>query len=333
MQTFHQHMEIQDEEELATGQATLLRLKSLIDKNDQFPVMGNSIAQIMQVTNGQGCSNKLAEIILQDQFLTSKVLSMVNSSSYGQFGGEVSTISRAVVILGLNQIQSLSLSIMIFEKLNNGPMAETLKSSSCQSFISAIFAKKLVEKIESIDSEEAFLVSMFNNLGKQITIYFLLDEYIAIEKLINEEKVDEEIASQKILGLNYSEIGQYIGMRWQLPINIINGIQPKPDAMSQRPQAAKDWLAQLSWLTNEIVRAVAHEDISIAEQELNNIIERYSASFSMDYEKVIQMLTVLAEILNNYCNILGINTDKDDFCKRFINFVQQHNEQETDPVT
>ena len=327
MQTSTQTMEVQNEEELAKGQATLLQLKSHLDQNDRFPVMSNSISQIMQVTNNPGCSNKLADIILQDQFLASKILSLVNSSSYGQFGGEVSTISRAVVILGLNQIQSLSLSIMIFEKLNNGPMAETLKSNSCQSFVSAIFAKKLVEKVSSIDSEEAFLVSMFNRLGKQITIYFLLEEYQEIVKLTAEEKLEEDVAAQQVLGLNFADIGQYIGMQWQLPINIINAIQTKPQVITKRPTVAKDCLAQLSWLTNEIIQAAACGDNDAAEHELNNIIQRYSVSFLLDYEKILQMLNALSEVLISYCAILNINAETDTFCKNFIHFLQNYNEQ------
>jgi len=100
-------------EQAAREQATMMLLKRGIDKNKEFPVMGNNIAQIMQITNSQGCAEKLAEIILRDQSLSSKILSMVNSSGYGQFGGEITTISRAVVILGLNQIQSMSISIMV----------------------------------------------------------------------------------------------------------------------------------------------------------------------------------------------------------------------------
>lgn len=115
------------EQHLPEGQSTLLLLKQRFNENKQFPAMGNSISQIMQVTNGNSGTRKLADIILQDQSLTSKILSIVNSSSYNQFGEEINTISQAVVILGLNQIQSLSLSIMVFEKLNKDPMAEALK--------------------------------------------------------------------------------------------------------------------------------------------------------------------------------------------------------------
>ncbi|HIF50515.1 MAG TPA: HDOD domain-containing protein [Thiotrichaceae bacterium] len=215
------------EQEIAKGQITLLSLKQEFDKNKQFPAMGNSISQIMSVTNENGGIRELADIILRDQSLTGKILSIVNSSSYNQFGGEINTISRAVVILGLEQIQSLSLSIIVFEKLNQGPMAETLKSYACQSFLSAFFAKKLVEQVDAINSEEAFLASMFHNLGQQVILYFFPEQYVEISKLKIDSKFDEEAACMETLGLNFTDVGQYIALQLKLPKNIIFGIQTK----------------------------------------------------------------------------------------------------------
>ena len=311
---------VSTDQQAAKEQATLMMLKRSMSKNSEFPVMGNSIAGIMQLTDGQGCAEKMAEIILRDQSLSGKILSLVNSSSYGQFGGEIKTISRAVVILGLTQVQSLSISIMVFEKLNNGPMAETLKSNACQSFLSAIFAKNLTKKSKTINPEEAFLASMFHNLGRQITIYFLPDEYNDILNLVIDKGINEDMASKRILGLNFASIGQYIASEWQLPENIIQGIQPKPYKITQRPTASKDYLAQLAALTNEIVEAAACGNNEKAEKELKKIIHRYKISFSLTYEKLTQILEYLFKELINYCEVLGINQNKNTFCRNFISF-------------
>lgn len=303
-------------------QATMLLLKKSLEKNKDFPVMGNSIAHMMQVSEGQGCAEKLAEIILRDQSLTGKILSLVNSSSYGQFGGEIKTISRAVVILGLSQIKSMSISIMIFEKLNNGPMAETMKSNTCQSFLSAVFAKKLANNLSSIGTEEAFLASMFHNLGKQITIYFLPDEYNEILNLVIEKGIEEDKASKRILGTNFASIGRFIASEWQLPQNIIQGIQPRLHKITKKPVKSEDYLAQISSLTNEIVQAAACGNNEQAEKELKNIIKRYKVSFTLNYEKITQILDVLFKELINYCEALGINQNKNTFCKNFISFIK-----------
>ncbi len=303
-------------------QATMMLLKRSLAKNKEFPAMGNSIARIMQVAEGQGCAEKLAEIILREQSLSSKILSLVNSSGYGQFGGEIKTISRAVVILGLTQVRNMCISIMVFEKLNNGPMAEILKSNTCQSFLSAIFAKKLTKKSSSVDSEEAFLASMFHNLGKQVCIYFLPDEYNDILNLVIEKGINEDKASRRLLGINFASIGQFIAIEWQLPKNIILGIQPKPQRITQKPINTEDYLAQISSLTNEIVEAAACGNNEQAEKELKQIINRYKVSFSLTYEKVTQVLIILFDELISHCEALGIDPHKNTFCKNFISFTK-----------
>jgi eukaryotic-like serine/threonine-protein kinase len=319
-------IESEYEQQIVKGQTTLLSLKQCFDKNKQFPAMGNSISQLMQVSNENGGTQKLADIILQDQSLTSKILSIVNSSSYNQFGGEINTISRAVVILGLDQIQSISLSIMVFEKLNKGPMAETLKSYACQSFLSAYFAKKLVEEIQSINSEEAFLVSMFHNLGKQTVLYFFPEKYTEISNLILEQELDEDNACIEILGLDFTDIGQYMAIELKLPKNIILGIQAKPKIIKKYSTETTNYLAQISSLTNEILESAACGDNNLADQKLEQIIIRYKIGFTLDHEKIIRMLTYLSQILLNYCGVLAINPDKNTFCKNLVNFVNSQQE-------
>jgi hypothetical protein len=156
----------------------------------------------------------------------------------------------------------------------------------------------------------------------------LPDKYTEISKLEIENEFDEDVACIEILGLNFTDIGQYIAIELKLPKNIILGIQSKPKIIKERPTEAKDWLGQISSPTNEILEAAACGDNDLAKQKLNQIIERYRVSFVLDYEKILKMLTVLSQILISYCGILGINPDENSFCKNFINFV--NSQQETD---
>ena len=305
----------------AREQASLLLLERCIEKNPDFPVMGNNITHMMALKNDQKSADELSEIILRDQSLSSKILRMVNSASYGQFGGEIKTISRAIVILGISQIQSMSISIMVFEKLTDGPMAELLKSNACQSFLSATFARHLTKKSKSINSEEAFLASMFHNIGKQITIYYLPDEYNEILNLVIEKGIDEDKACKRSLGMTFTAIGQYIADKWQLPENIMAGIQVKPVKPTRKPSNSKEYLTQLSSLTNEIIEGAAIGNNVRSEKRLKEIVARYQASFNLDYEKVIQMLNYLMKELIAYCDLLSIDYRNNNFCKNFISFI------------
>ncbi|HIF50516.1 MAG TPA: hypothetical protein EYQ42_03120 [Thiotrichaceae bacterium] len=95
----------------------------------------------------------------------------------------------------------------------------------------------------------------------------------------------------------------------------------KPKFIKERPSEAKEYLGQLSSLTNEIIETAACGDNNFAVEKLNQIIERYHGSFVLDYEKILNMLEVLSQTLMSYCSVLGINPNENTFCKNFSDFV------------
>ena len=81
-----------------------------------FPALSNIITEInLIVASESDSANKLARVILQDFALTYKLLRMVNTVSYGQFGGTISTISKAVVIVGFETVRNIATSLIMLE--------------------------------------------------------------------------------------------------------------------------------------------------------------------------------------------------------------------------
>ena len=75
-------------------------IRRMRSKSD-FPALSSIISEInMIVASDSASSSKLARTILQDFALTNKLLKLVNTASFGQFGGTISTISKAVVYSG-----------------------------------------------------------------------------------------------------------------------------------------------------------------------------------------------------------------------------------------
>src|SRR5271169_7217272 len=80
-----------------------------------FPAISNTIKIINQFKVSEDTSvSEFANIVLKDYALTSKVLKLVNSVNYAQFG-EVTTISRATILLGMENIKNLALTLMFFD--------------------------------------------------------------------------------------------------------------------------------------------------------------------------------------------------------------------------
>ena len=79
-------------------------------EDSEFPALSNTISEINKIVASQSEStSKLTKTILQDVALTNRLLKLVNTVSYGQFGGKINTISKAVVILGFETVRNVAM--------------------------------------------------------------------------------------------------------------------------------------------------------------------------------------------------------------------------------
>ncbi|MCU0663982.1 MAG: protein kinase, partial [Myxococcota bacterium] len=142
-------------------------LRELVDvmrKKRDFPAMASHITELKSKTGRDDVSaRQLANIILKDYGLTSKLLRLVNSPFYGSHRGRVSTVSRAVVIMGFDEVRQMAMGLMMFEQAPHDDMdqARELLESSVRSMASGIVARSVAKQLGGIEEEEAFVCSMF----------------------------------------------------------------------------------------------------------------------------------------------------------------------------
>jgi len=86
-------------------------LESHILQKGDFPALSESISHINRIALSEEESiTSLSNVILKDFSLTTKLLKLVNSASYIQYGGgNISTVSRAVSILGFDAVKSIAI--------------------------------------------------------------------------------------------------------------------------------------------------------------------------------------------------------------------------------
>ncbi len=76
-------------------------------------------------------ANDIAQAILNDVPLTSKLLKLVNSSYYAHFSAEgISTITEAMIIVGTDQIKFLAASLKLIELMQDLGDSNILKETT-----------------------------------------------------------------------------------------------------------------------------------------------------------------------------------------------------------
>jgi len=133
-----------------------------IKRNDSFMTFTNQINEISKILQMKYASaNDIAQVILNDIPLTSKLLKIVNSSFYGHFSKDgVSTITEAMIVVGTDQVKSLAASLKLIDLMQNIGDSNLLKEKTLKSLQRSIVSEQIAKKSEFVNSEKLKMPSI-----------------------------------------------------------------------------------------------------------------------------------------------------------------------------
>ncbi|MFA5905364.1 MAG: HDOD domain-containing protein, partial [Desulfobacula sp.] len=167
--------------------AFIKMIYSNIMKNDHFLSFSNQIRDVNQILKMKYSSaSDIANVILKDMALTTKLLKLVNSSFYGHFSNKkIATISEAMIILGTEEIKLAAASLKIYELLKDVANVKILKDKALKSLQRSIMARRIATD-ENIKDEEAIqITAMLYEFGEYLVALFSPNVYINIEILVD----------------------------------------------------------------------------------------------------------------------------------------------------
>lgn len=306
--------------------STLRFLLRRIRSKTDFPAMSGVIHEINKiVASDEEDSSKLAQVILQDFSLTNKMLKLVNTVSYSQFGGKINTISKAVAILGFEPVRNIAMSLIVMDFLQNKSQAQELKDVVVSSFFSGIVAVQLAEWKSAQEVEEAMICAMFFNLGRMLTKFYFFDESLEIARVMESQGVDEDQAALEVLGISYNELGIGIARSWNFPESLIEGMQK---IRGDKALAPEDNIGRLNVavnMANELCSVAATTDPKAKEEALQKIRMRYSGVAEASEEKLSSALASSLQDLSQRARVLGIETAKSPLLNNMQVWVRHKN--------
>ncbi|MBM5570760.1 MULTISPECIES: serine/threonine protein kinase [Deefgea] len=282
-----------------------------------FPSLSQTISAINKLSDVEGERlQNLSGVILQDFSLTNKLLKMVNSASYGQFGGSISTVSRAIVILGFDTVRNLAITLLLFEHMQNRGQAERLREAVLQGFFCGVLSRELGLKCGWKDVEEALICGMFQQMGRLLTLYYFHEESIEINKRQEQTQEAEHIAAEAVLGISYRELGISVVQSWNFPERIVTSMRELPTTV-RAPQSQGERLRVFSNLAADLLPIVSMP-ASAGHHTLQKIIQRYNSALPWKERAYHDLLADAAKNYLSYLSILGISTRGSVFAKGLL---------------
>jgi serine/threonine protein kinase len=312
-----------DKEEGSTTHSTLDFLLRRIRHRGDFPTFSHNIMEINKKASvsraNMASASELANAILRDYSLTNKLLRLVNSAFYGQFAGSITTVSRAVVILGFEQVRDAASCLMLFEHMKNSSHTGELQDAALQSFMSAMLAKDLADGAGFKRAEEAFICSMIHNLGRHLVLCYFPEEYQQINRLMASKGTSEAVAVRSVLGISYEKLGRGIARTWRFPDRIVNSMRSLPQGQLKNPKSDVEMLRNLSGFSNDLIEAATSGDSEEGDSKLKNLLARFKASFSLNEKQLQTLLKKTKERIEKFSDILEIDLEKSRLMQRLKN--------------
>jgi putative nucleotidyltransferase with HDIG domain len=199
-------------------------LSNYIDKMPPLPTSIGKILEICQSPNAQPAD--LNKVISLDPVLLARVMKLINSAYYG-LSQEVTSLVRAIIMLGLNTVKNLALSTAVLGTINaerSKDAALNLEGFWLHSICVGVTAKLIAKKrsISPLDLENYFFCGLLHDIGKIPLNNRVPGDYLTALRVCTDDRVPLYRAEQTALELTHCESGALIISAWKLSDEILD---------------------------------------------------------------------------------------------------------------
>ncbi len=269
------------------GHGTVEFLLRRMQRKSDFPALSQSVRSINAMAQASNKDvNHMSGVIVKDFALTNKILKVVNSAYYGRFSGRIGTVSRAVVVLGIQAIRSLAASLIFFDHIEDKAQANQLKELVSSAMFSATLASQVAKEFDDQDVEDYFLSAMLRDLGKILVAFYLQDEAKEIERLLVQERMEPMRAQHKVLGVSYEKIGIEIAQQWNFPNSLTESMQHWEEGDMARSRTDKRRM--IAEFSKEAMQLMIDKGLE-NKNAFNSLLGRYDEVLGLDHKKLKQL--------------------------------------------
>lgn len=299
----------------AEREARLKRLLDRISEHPDFPSLKDSIRSIQSLARSETAHMRaFSDQILQDVAMSSKLLRLINTAFYSSAGGgEITSIERAIALMGFKSVGTLASSIKLFDRLpKGGPYLDRVKQQFARGLLAGMLSSEL--RGGGQRDEIGYTASVFQQLGEMLTwMHFPDDAATITERVASTVQAAEHSSpdapaptpaehlqlldqcstriSREVLSLSYEELGHEIARMWGWPDALLQAMRPLRPAATDRPATDGEYLRLLCTASNEL----AHTLMDVPPEERANhlpaFLQTWGVPLGLEQEQIEPVLT------------------------------------------
>jgi HD-like signal output (HDOD) protein len=186
---------------------------------------------VATVEDPKSSAAALHKIVAHDPALVTRILKVVNSAFYG-LPGQIGSIERAIVMLGLNAVKNIAVAASLGALFRGVKLCDgfTAKDLWTHSIATGIVARELAREMKVLIADEAFLAGMIHDIGLLVALQVWPDNLRRVCETVQQSGADFCATEREICGVDHQLLGTALAETWKFPrsCQLVTGYHHRP---------------------------------------------------------------------------------------------------------
>jgi HD-like signal output (HDOD) protein len=190
---------------------------------------------VATVEDPKSTAAALHKIVAHDPALATRILKVVNSAFYG-LPGQIGSVERAIVLLGLNAIKNIAVAASLGQLFRGIKLTDKFSAKDLWTHCIAVgvAARELARQMKVPIADEAFLAGLIHDTGILVGLQVWPEKIREVCETAQKSEKDFCEIEREITGVDHQQLGQGLAEQWKFPrsCQLVAGYHHKPTQLS-----------------------------------------------------------------------------------------------------
>lgn len=270
--------------------------------------LGIAIARVVELASSEDeATQNLTYYVLSDVALTQKILRMANTVFYrNSCSTPVTTVSRAIFMLGFDTIKSCALALLLVDNLSNRKHAAYIRKELVQSLCASLIGRELARQSHLQGAEEASIAALFKNLGRLLIASHEPALFRDILDL-SESGITQAQAAIQVMGCSFDFLAENVLREWNIPESLIHALEPLPQGNLFLAKNRHEWMRQVVNFSSDAVLLVLAGAEHASNAQIAALAQRYGIALHLDADKIRALLSLIGREIGQVVKLLSLS--------------------------
>lgn len=222
-------------------QETTDNTKAIVDKSlaavGEIATLPEVTIKIIEIVEDpKSTARDLHGVIKNDPALSVKVLKVVNSAFYG-LPGQVASVDRAIILLGLSAVKNIAIAASIARLFKGKRISEEFSAADLwRHSVAVAVTARTIAKVSPhpVLTDEVFVGGLIHDIGMLVERQVFADEFTEVITQCSSMDIDFLECERTVIGADHQAFGVGLTTKWKFPrhLRAAVGFHHNPESLS-----------------------------------------------------------------------------------------------------